>query len=71
MHVGKTKENYNCTPVFLDNWTSNEFENKTTGKIELKEEYTGRMKIQDVTEVKYLGNTIKSEGTNMEDIQGK
>ena len=33
MHVGKTKENYKCTPVFLDNWTSTEFENKETGKI--------------------------------------
>ena len=71
MHVGKTKENYKCTPVFLDNWTSNEFENKETGNIEFHEEYTGKRKVQDVTQVKYLGNTINSEGTNMPDIQGK
>ena len=42
-----------------------------TGNIELQEEYSGKMKIQEVTEFKYLGNIITSEGTNMMDLQGK
>ena len=29
------------------------------------------MKINDVSEVKYLGNKVNSEGTNMKDIQIK
>ena len=71
MHVGKRKENYKCSPVFLDSWTSKEIENEKTGNIELHEEYSGKMKIQEVTEFKYLGNIITSEGTNMMDLQGK
>ena len=33
MHVRKTKQKFKCTPVFLDKWTTEEIENKTTGKI--------------------------------------
>ena len=33
MHIGKTKQKYKCTPVLLDNWTSEENEDKKTGKI--------------------------------------
>ena len=37
----------------------------------MQEHNTGKTKIQDVTEIKYLGNNINSEGTNMNDIQAK
>ena len=56
MHVGKTKQKFKCSPVLLDNWTSQEKENKQTGKIEFQENYTGKMKVKDVSEIKYLGN---------------
>ena len=71
MHVGKTKQNYKCTPVFLDNWTSKETKNIQTGKSELTETYRGKVKIEDVSEVKYLGSRVNSEGTNMIDIKEK
>ena len=71
MHVGKTKQSYKCTPVLLDNWTSHEKENIQTGKIEFQERYTGKMPIKDVTEVKYLGNKLSADGSNMVDIQMK
>ena len=55
----------------LDKWTSEEIENKQTGKVELHEKYAGKIKISDVSEVKYLGSKLNSEGTNMMDIQDK
>ena len=33
MHVGKIKQKFKCSPVYLDNWISEEKENKITGKI--------------------------------------
>ena len=71
MHVGKTKQNFKCSSVYLDNWTSKEYENKETGKIDFSEEYAGKMKIKDVSDVMYLGNKINSDGSNMMDITMK
>ena len=71
MHIGKYKQKFKCTPVRLDQWTSKEIENKQTGKVELHEKYAGKMKISEVSEVKYLGSKLNSEGTNMMDIQEK
>ena len=33
MHIGKTKENFKCSPVLLDSWTTKEIQNKATGQI--------------------------------------
>ena len=71
MHVGKYKERYKCTPVYLDSWKSQEIENKNTGKIDFQEIYVGKMKIKEVTSEKYLGNRINSDGTNILDITMK
>ena len=46
MHIGK-KENFKCTPVFLDNWYSKETENMKAGKIEFQETFSGQMKIKN------------------------
>ena len=58
MHIGKTKQSFKCTPVSLDHWSSEEMENKDTGKIYFHEKYSGKSVIKDVSEVKYLGNKI-------------
>ena len=68
MHIGKTKQKFKCSPVYLDNWKSEEKENKITGKIDFDEKYTGKIQISDVSEVKYLGNKLSSDGSNMVDI---
>ena len=68
MHVGKTKQNFKCTPVFLDHWTTKEKENEKSGQIHFQEKYQGKLKIKDVSDVKYLGNKLTSEGSNMQDI---
>ena len=68
MHIGKTKPNFKCTPVLLDNWTSEEREDEKTGEIQFKESYQGKLKVKDVSEVKYLVNKISSDGSNMQDI---
>ena len=62
MHIGKTRQKFKCTPIFLDNWTTEEIKNRETGKIELNEKYSGKSKIEDVSEVKYLGSRINTEG---------
>ena len=51
MHIGKTKQSFKCTPVSLDRWSSEETENKETGKIHLQEKYTGKSEIKEVSEV--------------------
>ena len=71
MHVGKYKEKFKCRPVFLDSWTSQEIENKTSGKLEFSESFSGKAQIKDVTSEKYLGNIINSDGTNLTDITAK
>ena len=71
MHVGKYKERYKCTPVFLDSWKSQEVENKESGKIQFQEMYMGKTKINEVTSEKYLGNRIDADGTNLLDITMK
>ena len=54
MHVGKTKQNFKCTPVFLDHWTTEEKENEKSSQIHFQEKYQGKLKIKDVSDVKYL-----------------
>ena len=71
MHVGKFKEKYKCQPVFLDSWISEEIQDEKSGKITFHEKYVGKSKIQEVSEEKYLGNRINSDGTNMGDITAK
>ena len=71
LHVGKYKEQFKCQPVFLDSWTSEEIEDKKSGKIYFQEEYRGKVKIQEVDSEKYLGNKISTDGTNILDITGK
>ena len=71
MHIGKSKQNFKRSPVFHDNWTSEEKENIETGKIESSDNYRGKMKIKDVSDVKYLGNKLNSDGSNMLDITMK
>ena len=41
MHVPKTKENFKCAPVLLDNWTTNEIQDDTTEKLNCKNKTQG------------------------------
>ena len=56
---------------FSYNWTLEETENRETGKIEFSEKYGGKMRIKDVSEVKYLGNKLNYDGSNLMDITMK
>ena len=64
-------KNFKCLPVFLDNRTSEEKENIETGQIESSENYREKMKIKDVSDVKYLGNKLNSDGSNLLDTTMK
>ena len=71
MHIGKTKQNFKCTPILLDKWTSEEKENQETGQIHFEESCTEKVKVAEVSEVKYLGNKLCSDGSNLKDITMK
>ena len=43
VHVRKYKEKFKCRPVFHDSWTSQEKENKTSGKVEFSESFSGKV----------------------------
>ena len=59
MHVGKTKQKFKCTPFLLDNWTEEEIENKTTGKVEFKEKYERLERVHEKTVKILLKRTAK------------
>ena len=71
LHIGKTKQKFKCSPIYLDSWTSKEKENEDTGQISFEEKYSGKMKVAEVSEVKYLGNILSSDGSNIKDISMK
>ena len=71
MHIGKTKQKFKCTPVFLDSWKSEEIENEKSGKVTFQESFVGKAQIKEVTNQKYLGNIISDDGTNTADITAK
>ena len=71
MHVGKYNEKFKCQPVFLDSWKSHEVEENKSGQVNFQEYFEGKVQIKEVENVKYLGNSINTAGTNIEDITVK
>ena len=45
--------------VYLDIWTSKQNKNKETEENDFSEEYTGQMKIKDISDGTYLGEKTK------------
>ena len=55
----------------VDNWSTDYIENENSGSVEILEQYTGKVKVEKVTEQKYLGLIICSRGNSMENINIK
>ena len=55
----------------VDNWSTDYIENENSVSVEILEQYTGKVKVEKVTEQKYLGLIICSRGNSMENINIK
>ena len=68
MFVGKVKENFLDSEMFVDKWNIEYKENIENGEEELIETYMGQTPIGKTNEQKYLGFVISGSGNNMANI---
>ena len=71
LHIGKTKEEYKCQPIYVDKWDEHEEENEKTGIIEIKDVFAGEVAMEDTTNEKYLGDIISEDGRNTLNIKAR
>lgn len=69
MTIGKRKENWINTELFVDGWKESYVENGDTGEVDLVESYIGEVEIEEVTEQRYLGFVISASGNNLCNIK--
>ena len=70
MHIGKTKEEYKCLPVFVDNWTE-VIEECDGGKMKIKDVCDGEEIMEEKDDERYLGDVISKDGRNIKNIQAR
>ena len=68
MLVGKSTECNVTNPLVVDNWKVNHVTNTLTEEAELVENYDGKIEIESVNQLKYLGFVISNSGDNMANI---
>ena len=71
MHIGKEHQEYKCQPLFVDSWREIEKKNEKDGDIEINDEYIGEEVVEDISEEKYLGDIISSDGRNIKNIKAR
>ena len=69
MNIGKQLEYIKNNRIYIDKWSEEYIEDTETGEIELNENYTGKVAIEEVKEQKYLGFILSSSGNNMANIK--
>jgi hypothetical protein len=67
MHIGKNHHKVICTDLEVDCWKEERVEEKDDQKY-MMEKYTGKEVMQLVSEKKYLGDIISSDGKNNKNI---
>ena len=71
IHIGKTKEDFKCQPLFVDNWKENTVEECETGTIRIEDVCEGEDVMEEKQEEKYLGDVISRDGRNIKNIQAR
>ena len=66
IHIGQ-KEHL-APDLFIDNWEVVKVDETKTGVSNLKDVYSGEIRIENTEEGKYLGGTITSDGKNTRNI---
>ena len=68
MHIGKQHKKYICPALTVDSWKEVLVENDN-GKKTLRDLYDGKKDMKEVSEKKYLGDIISSDGKNKINIK--
>ena len=69
LHIGKNKDKYKCSDIYLDNWMTEEVEDKSSGEVKLEEKFYGKQQIKEKEDEKWLGSQISADGSNQKDIK--
>ena len=65
MHIGKSRENFKCQPLFVENWKENEVEDSETGEIKIEDTCDGDEIMEEKDSERYLGDVIAKDGKNI------
>jgi hypothetical protein len=65
LHVGKSKEEHKCQPLFVDNWTESEVEDTDSGIVRIEDDCDGEDMMDEKENEKYLGDVISNDGRNI------
>ena len=68
LHVGKTKVDFKCQDLYVDNWTEIAVEDETD-EVKVKDIFEGMCMIEEKEEEKYLGDLISVDGRNLKNIK--
>ena len=71
MHVGKKRIDEVCPDVFVDGWKVEEVTEVETNNTEMKDEFSGKIMMEEVPEEKYLGDILSCDGRNTKNIQSR
>ena len=69
VHVGKSKEEYKCRNLVIDEWTESVRPNNENKYIEIKDSFKGSKDMEEKSEEKYLGVIISKDGKHMKNIK--
>ena len=70
MHIGKTKDEYKCNPLLVDNWME-VIEECEAGKIRIEDICDGEQIMEEKDDERYLGDIISKDGRNIKNIQAR
>ena len=65
----KQKQNDSCKSVYIDEWKVEK--EKNGSKIKLKDSHVGKAELKTVTSHLYLGDLVKSDGSNKDNVLAK
>ena len=69
MIIGKEVDKVRNNKIYIDKWSEEYIDDEETGETQLKENYVGKIALEEVKEQKYLGFILSSKGNNLANIQ--
>ena len=70
LHVGKTKVEFKCQDLYVDNWTEIAIEDDND-EVKIKDVFEGKVKIEEKEDEMYLGDLISVDGRNIKNIKSR
>ena len=66
IHIGKTKEEHKCQPLFVDNWTESEIEDGDSEMVKMEDTCNVEDEMEEKEDERYLGDVISKDGRNIQ-----